>query len=721
MLISAQKYIKNGRVDKAIKDYEKIVSLDPNDIRSRLKIAELYGRTGENSKAIAEYEVISKYYCNTKFFLKAIAILKQIQKLAPERKELHRQIGELNEQEGLIGNAVAEYRCLCNFYEKDGKNSELLEILKRMSRLEPRNLAVRMKCAEVSKKFGSEQEARAELATVLEVLKEQNDIPTLTRFFEFQKGLFPGDVPTAIALAELKIRSGKASEGIAALEKLFSQGVFQRELLQGLLDGYTQTGNAAGKKKVLLKLLPLEPENLSLRHDLITACLECRDPKEALDLLAPYTEKFLQKGHAEDIRRFYTTLKTSHPGDPRIAGGLKTVDEFLKKRDNPFDSIALNEMGIPAEQSLAGMVAVSSAETQPLAGLPEDPKAGTGSEEPTLELNAENIVEVDELVLEDNQGTPVGTADPGGSKASETFQVISTADEMAPGAPSELNGPVDEGFLDLDFLSDVDEKAETAATPADFSKELEEADFYLQQGLLDEAERVCRQILSSQGDFKDAQDRLEQISIRRSAVTAKGKAKRGKETSAAPGEELFDGSSKGLGGHLDLDLAGDEMLADSQKGVKTEIGQEDTETHFQLGIAFKEMGQLDEAIKEFDQAMKDPDRFVACAVLKASCLIEKGVVDAAEDYYLGILSKSGLSEQDTLVLNFELGLFYQGQNRFNDAAEKFRQVSNLDPFYRDVGEKIKEIQRQTGNTDASDSEGEEPSGTNERKDRVSYV
>lgn len=136
-------------------------------------------------------------------------------------------------------------------------------------------------------------------------------------------------------------------------------------------------------------------------------------------------------------------------------------------------------------------------------------------------------------------------------------------------------------------------------------------------------------------------------------------------------------------------------------GVKTEISQEDTETHYQLGIAFKEMGQLDEAIREFDQAIRDPDRFVACVVLKASCLAEKGAFDAAEDYFLGMLSKSGISEQNKAIMNFELGLFYQQQNRLAEALERFRLVSELNPSYRDVGEKISELQTQIESGDLS--------------------
>jgi len=121
ILASAQKLLLKGRIDKAVKEYEQLIKLDPNEIRHRLKLAELYNRLGNTAKAIGEYEIIAKYYQNNRFHLKAIAVLKQLQKLQPERKELHRQLGELNEQQGLIGNAIAEYRNAWDYYEKDKK------------------------------------------------------------------------------------------------------------------------------------------------------------------------------------------------------------------------------------------------------------------------------------------------------------------------------------------------------------------------------------------------------------------------------------------------------------------------------------------------------------------------------------------------------------------------------------------------------------------------
>ena len=62
LLESAQKNLKKKQVVKAIKDYVKIVELDPADVRSRQKLAELYVRTSKNTEAYEQYESVAKYF-----------------------------------------------------------------------------------------------------------------------------------------------------------------------------------------------------------------------------------------------------------------------------------------------------------------------------------------------------------------------------------------------------------------------------------------------------------------------------------------------------------------------------------------------------------------------------------------------------------------------------------------------------------------------------------
>ena len=116
---SAQKFLAKGQLSKAIGEYQKLVEAFPKDYRNRQKLAELLGREKRNDEAQPHYEAVAKNFTETGFYLKAIAIYKQMQKIEPARADIYLRLAELNEKQGLIGNALNEYRNLLAFYDKN--------------------------------------------------------------------------------------------------------------------------------------------------------------------------------------------------------------------------------------------------------------------------------------------------------------------------------------------------------------------------------------------------------------------------------------------------------------------------------------------------------------------------------------------------------------------------------------------------------------------------
>ncbi len=165
LLESAQKNLKKKQVAKAIKDYVKIVELDPVDVRSRQKLAELYVRINKNSEAYEQYESVARYFSGNGFYLKAIAIYKQMQRLDTDQIALFSRLAELNEKQGLVGNAMAEYRNLVDYYGRNGMVADEIKTLEKMRDLDLNNLNVRVKLAEVLARNEREDEGYAELGS----------------------------------------------------------------------------------------------------------------------------------------------------------------------------------------------------------------------------------------------------------------------------------------------------------------------------------------------------------------------------------------------------------------------------------------------------------------------------------------------------------------------------------------------------------------------------
>ena len=145
-----------------------------------------------------------------------------------------------------------------------------------------------------------------------------------------------------------------------------------------------------------------------------------------------------------------------------------------------------------------------------------------------------------------------------------------------------------------------------------------------------------------------------------------------------------------------------------------ELSVEDAESHYNLGIAYKEMGLVEDALAEFDKAMKNPARLVDSLALKAMCLAETGAFDEAEQFFWAVMEQPNLGLEERKGIQFELGLFYENFGKIAEAVSVIEEVAATDPGYRDAAEKLENLK--SGKSDvASGSAGKNS------KDRVSYI
>jgi pilus assembly protein FimV len=155
--------------------------------------------------------------------------------------------------------------------------------------------------------------------------------------------------------------------------------------------------------------------------------------------------------------------------------------------------------------------------------------------------------------------------------------------------------------------------------------------------------------------------------------------------------------SSPFGEEAGVDLA--EMFGELKQDLEADVASadEDPETHYNLGIAFREMGLLDEAIGELQKACQSFDRGHPFAQIMqaytwlAQCFLEKGVPEAAVRWYEKALNVPGIDGETRTALNYELASAHEAAGDKSSALKHFMDVygSNID--YRDVAERIKAL------------------------------
>jgi len=136
-----------------------------------------------------------------------------------------------------------------------------------------------------------------------------------------------------------------------------------------------------------------------------------------------------------------------------------------------------------------------------------------------------------------------------------------------------------------------------------------------------------------------------------------------------------------------------DMLKKFKQGIAENVAQEDYQSHYDLGVAFKEMGLVDEAVAEFQKALKAPSNRLPTYEALGQCFIEKQQNAIASTVLARALGEGGYSDEELVGILYLLGRAAQSQKHFEEALGYYQRVCVVNIEFRDVIERIKEVER----------------------------
>ncbi len=606
LLAEAQKLQQKGQFDKAVPFLQEALSLDNGDLRLRQRLAEQLVKCRRNDEARKEFETIGRNLSSSGFYLKAIAIYKQVEKLFPDDISIALTLASLNEQHGLPANALAEYKRAFDYFLKLQNHGEALKALEAMQRVDGRNPNIKLKYAEVLHQLGKLDESLEAFRSLGLLLVDRHDDGAFGRLVERITELFPDKPDFSCSVLEQKIHEGAAEQVATIVQGLIKADPQRRSAWRMLVLAYQEIGNLGRLKTVCQHYIKLFPDELFPRQALIAALLQERDVQSALNLLDECEHLFMQAGAADQLRNFYLQLNELAPITIRILKGCArscTASGHQEEAASYTAKIA----------SLAGLGQGSAGGQQQTALQPEQAE----EPEPVFDLPMEDDVFEPE--------SPVSM--PATAPEEETGFVAAVPRE-----------------LDLQDFSAAD------TVPPD--------DFYEIEIELDD-QPVAAVPDSSQNWFDTVNDILDTVQ------TTAGKVR-----------------------------------------FASGMDDSDAQSHYDLGLAFYEMGLFDEAINILRQAAEDPTRRNVCLILQGACLREKGEVTLAESALRALLGSPDLSVDDRCGLQYELALTCVALGKKEEAWRLFKDIEQINPQYRDVALRLHDATetRFAGGLDFSDDE-----------------
>ncbi len=170
----------------------------------------------------------------------------------------------------------------------------------------------------------------------------------------------------------------------------------------------------------------------------------------------------------------------------------------------------------------------------------------------------------------------------------------------------------------------------------------------------------------------------------------------------------------------------EDLIREFQKGVREHLDEKDFETHYNLGIAYKEMELYEEAIQEFRLAARDPGRALPCADLLGLCFLAKGDLDAAIQGLRAGLEVRGHPRESYYALRYDLGVAYEAHGDLQRALECFEALQADDERFRDASARAKDLRErlrrsQLASLVTSPAPTEKPPKRAKSKEKISFI
>lgn len=258
---AARKFVDKGQIDKAVKEYLRIVQEDPQDVRVWLKIGDLYARKGAKQEAIETYSKIARYYHDQGFFNKAIAVYERILKIDPRLVDINLKLAELYRQSGLISDAMQHFESVAAHFHREGNTKEALATVKKLVDLDPENIATRIKLAELYSKEGLVEDAGTEFAVACEQLRRQGRQDDFVKVAERLLWHKPENHALNRELAGLYLRRNDPRRALQKLQACFKADSRDVDTLGLLAQAFQALDQKTKTVSVLKELARIHQEN----------------------------------------------------------------------------------------------------------------------------------------------------------------------------------------------------------------------------------------------------------------------------------------------------------------------------------------------------------------------------------------------------------------------------------------------------------------------------
>lgn len=482
VLQAAEKYVARGKLDQALKEYLRLLDDNPKDISTLNKVGDLYVRMNRPNDSIPYFSKIAEFYARDGFFLKAIAIYKKINKIDPSQLDVYDRLADLYHKQGLTQDARSQYQVLADHYQKSNKLEEAIAAYKKMSAVDPNDLKIQVRLADLYRSANQTEQAVMQYGLIGSMLLRRGAHDEAAAVFQKALELSPHDAGIQKSL----VRSLLAQKNPTAAIAILKAAPRTAESLTLLAEAQMEMGQRAEAARTVEQAIAVDSRFEPSRLMLSRLRMQEGQYGPALTAVLPLVDAALAGGDALRAAGYLVPILDAEPSH---YDSLRKMAEVREAEGNLAEVAALR-FGLGREAERRGDTAGAIEQYQrALRASPTHDEASARLREiapsqppPMVEIPPETG-EVEEIVLDDRTGevAPVHAPQP-----------------VVPGIEFEPSG------------SPASDEA-AAASEREIETLIVEAEVFARYGLTDKAIERLRSLVRRQPELLKARERLVEL------------------------------------------------------------------------------------------------------------------------------------------------------------------------------------------------------------------
>ena len=382
-------YFQEGRWDKAIEEYKKLIALDPEDVNTHNMLGDVYVKKGSVPEAFEAYAKVAADYSSrgqvdkagvvhkkiaaldssklsgeaqkkqnlikqglkaegaleSGDFDSAIDALSEALKLDPENLSAYTKLAELYEKKGKMPEAIQQYLALGSAFLKNRLFKKAQDMFQKIVQLDSGNLDARINLAQIFIKQGSESDAKKEFLTIAELAHAQGDMDKALLYAN--KAIEFKSIEAHYVLGLIFYKKQQHSEAKAEFESLLRFKVNHAGALIHLGLVLMEQGQLDKAAESIQKALKVEKDNLSALEAMAEVSLRKGSKADAVNsfnaLIGRYDEKGLLPKALEIAQKVISLDENSFAAKGKLADLLKKSGQKEKASELYLKAAALAE------------------------------------------------------------------------------------------------------------------------------------------------------------------------------------------------------------------------------------------------------------------------------------------------------------------------------------------------------------------------------------------